>query len=438
MITSNNHWPKTDIRYWEGKVAFQTPASRTYSVQIQHSNRRAWINLHTANKEQAAILARNLYLDIRANGWDAALAHRKGAPAEKKVNVTIGEYLNAVKAKSLIHAKTIESYAAALRKIASDIHNVTNKKRSTWRARVDSLKLATLSPEAIEAWRAAFIKRGSTNPLAEKSARVSANSFIGRARSLFGAETIARVRDLIEIPNPLPFAGVKVERVHVPRYRSGFNVETLLESAREELATAKPEQFKIFLLGAMAGLRRNEIDKLPWTAFRWDEGVIHIAATEYFRPKSRESENDIPVDPELMEIFLGYHARRKDEFIIESDRAPDNGKPFEHYRCQRDFVELIGWLRAHGVISRTPLHTLRKEFGSQINARFGLVAAQRMLRHAQVAVTAAHYVEIKQRPVLGFGHLLKGERTIIPIGEEKASWNPASIESPLRLHKSSR
>jgi hypothetical protein len=23
-------FPKTDIRYWEGKVAFQTPASRTY------------------------------------------------------------------------------------------------------------------------------------------------------------------------------------------------------------------------------------------------------------------------------------------------------------------------------------------------------------------------------------------------------------------------
>jgi hypothetical protein len=76
-------------------------------------------------------------------------------------------------------------------------------------------------------------------------------------------------------------------------------------------------------------------------------------------------------------------------------------------------VELIGWLRSKGVVSRTPLHTLRKEFGSQINARFGLVAAQRMLRHAQVAVTAAHYVELKQRPVLGFGHLLtKDGRTI--------------------------
>ena len=61
-------------------------------------------------------------------------------------------------------------------------------------------------------------------------------------------------------------------------------------------------------------------------------------------------------------------------------------------------MELIGWLGSKGVVSRTPLHTLRKDFGSQINARFGLVAAQRMLHHAQVAVTAAHYVEIKAHP----------------------------------------
>ena len=97
-------------------------------------------------------------------------------------------------------------------------------------------------------------------------------------------------------------------------------------------------------------------------------------------------------------------------------------KPFEHYRCHRNFVELIGSLRSKGVVSRTPLQALRKEFGSQINARFGLVAAQRMLRHAQVAVTAAHYVEIKQRPLLGFVHLLtKRERTVIPWDQVQAS-----------------
>jgi hypothetical protein len=82
---------------------------------------------------------------------------------------------------------------------------------------------------------------------------------------------------------------------------------------------------------------------------------------------------------------------------------------------------LIGWLRSKGVNSKTPLHTLRKQFGSEIHARYGLLAASEQLRHGGIAVTARHYVENKQRSVLGFGHLLKGERTIIPIDEQKAS-----------------
>ena len=90
--------------------------------------------------------------------------------------------------------------------------------------------------------------------------------------------------------NQCHFSGIKVETVRVPRYRSIFDMAELLENAREELATSRPEQYKIFLLGALAGLRRNEIDVLPWTAFRWNEGVIRIETTEFYRPKSHNSE----------------------------------------------------------------------------------------------------------------------------------------------------
>jgi hypothetical protein len=74
-----NVYPKTDIRYWRGKVVFQTPASRTYSVQLQYAGRRAYVGLKTANKEEAATLARKFYEALRANGWDAALAGLQGA-----------------------------------------------------------------------------------------------------------------------------------------------------------------------------------------------------------------------------------------------------------------------------------------------------------------------------------------------------------------------
>ena len=147
---------------------------------------------------------------------------------------------------------------------------------------------------------------------------------------------------------------------------------------------------------------------LPWTAFRFDEGVIRIETTEFYRPKSHNSEGDVRVDPELMELFRGYYARRKSDFVIESDSPPPPfDAPYGVYRCQNHMRALLGWLRSKGVVSKTPLHTLRKQFGSEIHARYGLLAASEQLRHGGVEVTARHYVENRSRSVLGLGHLLQ-------------------------------
>ena len=72
-------------------------------------------------------------------------------------------------------------------------------------------------------WRTQFIRR-ATNPLKEKSARVSANSFILQARALFSKEALARVRDVVEIPEPAPFSGTQGrEPMRVARYRATFD-----------------------------------------------------------------------------------------------------------------------------------------------------------------------------------------------------------------------
>ena len=417
MIRKTIKFPKTDVRYWERKVSYQTPASITYSIQIQVGRRRSWLSLGTANKAQAAIEARRLYTQLKAKGWNETMRRRKQEHelAARKIATTIREFVDAVRENTPIRAKTLAAYARALRKIASDITGSKGGSRDAW-----DIKLETLTSERIEAWRTKFIKR-ATNPLKEKSARVSANSFILQARALFNKETLARVRDVVEIPEPVPFSGIKVEGMRVARYRATFDFAALIESARSELAERAPEQFKIFLLAAMAGLRRNEIDKLPWSAFRFDEGLIRIEATEHFRAKSQSSEGDVLVDPELIEIFRGFHARRKGDFVIESDCVP-SAAAYDHYRCHRELGALLAWLRAHGVVSRTPLHTLRKEYGSQINSRFGLTAAQEMLRHANIHTTATHYVENKQRYVLGFGHLLTSDqRTIVALEQDERS-----------------
>ena len=44
-----------------------------------------------------------------------------------------------------------------------------------------------------------------------------------------------------------------------------------------------------------------------------------------------------------------------------------------------------------------------------------------MLRHADIKTTVGHYIESKQRSVLGFGHLLTGEQKIVALEKEVAS-----------------
>ena len=149
---------KTDTRYWERKVGFQTPASRTFSVQIQHANRRMIIGLGTANRAQAAFEARQLYVALKANGWDETMRRRRGDVAEKKCDVTIGEYVEAVREKSLLRPATIESYAVALRMIAGAITGRESK------AHRDAIKLRSITDDKVEAWRACLHQAQGREP----------------------------------------------------------------------------------------------------------------------------------------------------------------------------------------------------------------------------------------------------------------------------------
>jgi integrase len=231
-----------------------------------------------------------------------------------------------------------------------------------------------------------------------------------QAKNLF-APTMLKFIPLA-MPAALPFKGVEFEPRQSMRYRSGFDIEEVIRAAQAELPS---DQIKIFLLAIMAGLRRNEIDKLEWAAFRWDEGVIRIEATRFFQPKSESSTGDVEVDGEVMEVFRGYRASASGDFVIESSVAARPEATYSHYRCERAFGALTKWLRAHGVTSNTPLHTLRKEYGSQMCAKHGIYAASHALRHADITITSQHYLDKKRRATVGMGHLLTSVENVIPM-----------------------
>jgi hypothetical protein len=407
--------PKADIRYWRERVFKPSYApdgvSPNWAIQIQHRGRRHKWSLETDNRDAAAAKAKKLFLFIQANGWEAALAEFRATSTAKKTDATVGDLLEELRDKSDAKPKTLEGYAVALRKIVSDIIGQPHgrgggrKKREQWRNKVHAVRLSRLTPSKVQKWKIDFVARAGTDPIKQRAARISANAFLRRAKSLFSTE-LTRHLEEVQLSKPFPFDGVEFYKRTSMKYRSTFDVFGLIKDAKNELAESKPEQFKILLLAVMAGLRRKEIDTLEWLAFRWETSVIRIEPTRWFHPKSEDSIGDIEVDSELLELFRGYYAKAKGPFVIESDVDPRLDTGWEHYRCTSIFKGLIAWLRKKGVTTNTPLHTLRKEFGSRIAAEHGIYAASRLLRHADIQTTASHYLDKKKRVTAGMGHLL--------------------------------
>ena len=78
------------------------------------------------------------------------------------------------------------------------------------------------------------------------------------------------------------------------------------------------------------------------------------------------------------------------------------------------------WLRSKGVATKTPFHTLRKEFGSLLNQRHGVFVASVGLRHASVEVTTMHYTDTRPRATIGLGGLLGDKVTLAEFKSDRA------------------
>lgn len=126
---------KNTLGYWKEKVFRPTYTrggssheSPHYCVEIQHRGRRHRLSLETSAHAAAASRARDIFLTVQSEGWDAALAKfRPNATKDsKREDLTVGEFIAAVKATADGSPKTIEVYCRALRKIVADIADVDN------------------------------------------------------------------------------------------------------------------------------------------------------------------------------------------------------------------------------------------------------------------------------------------------------------------------
>jgi integrase len=207
----------------------------------------------------------------------------------------------------------------------------------------------------------------------------------------------------------LPFDGVTLEpRTDTKFYGAGVDPMGLMRAAIAELAGEdRQEELKAFLLAITLGLRRREADLLEWQSFDFVNATLRVVPTKWYALKTNESAAELPVEPEVLELFRGWRARANGPFVIESD-SPPKAPHYQWYRCEPVFESLLVWLREKGITDRKPIHCLRKLYGSMLADVHGLHAASTGLRHADLRTTAAHYLDRRVKVTPGFGSAISG------------------------------
>ena len=422
---------KNDSRYWRSKVFRRVDPrgieSAHYTTRIQWRGRRHRFALGTANKEAAAAKAAAIWRDLVAHGLEVTLAKHKSAAAPEDTlaaATTIGEWITAASGVWDGKPATFGGYARALRFIASEILALSKSRKrfgrtqaKAYREQVDGAPLAILSPQAIQSWRIHYLSRVGDNPVRQRAARISCNSALRLARSLFSRRILKFVDPKI-IPEELPFRGVEFFSRESMRYQSKFDPSALLRAAVDEL---DPDALKVLLLALCVGLRRGEIDRLLWRQVDFDRRLIRVEVTEAGALKTEDSTGAVQIDEELAALLRGFRAKAKGEYVIDSGQAEGGSVSYgQRYRCLKVFARLTGWLRSQGVTARRAIHELRKEAGSIVATQSGIHAASRFLRHADIQITAAHYVDHKDRITVPLGALLRpGNVADIPQATER-------------------
>jgi hypothetical protein len=127
------------------------------------------LSLGTPNRSAAAARARDIYLSLSVNGWERTLEIYRPEMAEKKTDLTVGQFLEAVKQTADIDPVTLESYAKSFRKIVADSMGIESGNtrfdykgggHAEWLNKVHAVKLRALTPERIQRWKKKLSRKG--------------------------------------------------------------------------------------------------------------------------------------------------------------------------------------------------------------------------------------------------------------------------------------
>lgn len=385
--------PKTHKDYWKERVeklsykdkeSGETLEAGDYSIRLYYLGRREYFPLNTSNRKTAGDEAKRIYTFLKANGWEPTLAKYKPEAEEKPEIETVGDLIAAAKEKADVRPRTLQGYSGSIRRLASSIKGIDANDASKyqpggsqWQVKVDKVKLSAITPEKVQAWRRKQLDK--LNPAERKRKEISVDTVLNHSRSIWKHSGL-----------PSPFEGLKWKQT-ARRFQPNVDAPTLLYWAQEELERKNPEQFKALTLCLFLGLRKKEADCLTWQQVDFDAGKVRIETTEHFKPKSENSEREIPIQESLLPEVSKWRKDANKTFVLNGGEAkPDVNYPY--YRAEDTWKELTAWLRSKGVDSPKPIHYLRKLSGSLMYGANDVYAAQRFLGHSDIRTTIGSYV----------------------------------------------
>jgi len=390
--------PKTHKDYWKERVeklsykdkeSGETLEAGDYSIRLCYLGRREYFPLNTSNRKTAGDEAKRIYTFLKANGWEPTLAKYKPEAEAKPEIETVGDLIAVAKEKADVRPLTFRQYQGALRRIAGSIKGIDSSDASkyqpggsSWQVKVDRVKLSAITPEKVQAWRKKQLDR--LNPAERKRKETSLNSSLNQARSIWKHSGL-----------PSPFEGLKWKGT-ARRFQPSVDAPSLLYWAEQELKEQDPskpesEQFKALVLCLFLGLRKREADCLTWEQIDFDAGKVRIETTEHFKPKSENSEREIPIQESLLPKVSKWRKEADKTFVLHGGDARPL-EQFTYYRAESTWKDLTAWLRSKGVDSPKPIHYLRKLSGSLMYGANDVYAAQRFLGHSDIRTTIGSYV----------------------------------------------
>lgn len=383
-------------------------------------------------------MAADLYLKVKAEGWEAALKILTGQrgkklratesqaedPATAEAQ-TIGWFLRqaALVLTPKVRPATLQAYSSAFRCIAREA--ALKKKISCKLA--EARPLSDITTESVQTWMdVRFKKHADQNSdlLSLNRKKRTINALLRNAAALFAAETLVQISNRTNTPLLVnPFAGVKRYPVLQTKYSSKFDIPHILGAARARFRRGVAEEngdaaaaWMIFVLALYAGLRGNEIDKLMWTQVNLEGRVISIHTTHCFTAKTTSSNAEVPIEAEVAEELRWYRNQfdGKPEFVIcPGTPVPTDTTGPERRRLNAPFTLLCDWMRnyeANGVKpladTQKPIHELRKEAGSVVMRNGDIYKASLFLRHSDIQTTVRHYADTRSKTTVGLGSLL--------------------------------